>query len=72
MKLATRVRRAAGRSVSDRPNGQGPFAAVLFGHWGNGTRAEFISRSENLRQSWRGLAYPRLPLGPSATVAQDS
>lgn len=24
------------------PNGKGPFAAILFGHWGNGTRAEFI------------------------------
>jgi hypothetical protein len=24
------------------PNGNGPFAAILFGHWGNGTRAEFI------------------------------
>jgi dienelactone hydrolase len=24
------------------PKGKGPFAAILFGHWGNGTRAEFI------------------------------
>jgi dienelactone hydrolase len=24
------------------PKGRGPFAAVVFGHWGNGTRGEFI------------------------------
>jgi hypothetical protein len=24
------------------PKGKGPFAAVVFGRWGNGTRAEFI------------------------------
>lgn len=28
------------------PDGKGPFAAVLFGHWGNGTRAEFIPEAE--------------------------
>jgi hypothetical protein len=28
------------------PNGNGPFAAVLFGHWGNGTRAEFIPEAK--------------------------
>jgi dienelactone hydrolase len=28
------------------PNGKGPFAAVLFGHWGNGTRAEFIPEAK--------------------------
>jgi len=28
------------------PNGNGPFAAVLFGHWGNGTRGEFIPEAE--------------------------
>src|SRR5689334_9489511 len=24
------------------PKGKGPFTPILFGHWGNGTRAEFI------------------------------
>jgi hypothetical protein len=28
------------------PTSKGPFAAVLFGHWGNGTRAEFISEAK--------------------------
>ena len=28
------------------PRGKGPFAAVLFGHWGNGTRAEFIPEAK--------------------------
>lgn len=28
------------------PKGKGPFAAVLFVHWGNGTRAEFIPEAK--------------------------
>jgi len=28
------------------PKAKGPFAAVLFGHWGNGTRAEFIPEAK--------------------------
>jgi dienelactone hydrolase len=28
------------------PKGKGPFAAVLFGHWGNGTRAEFVPEAK--------------------------
>src|SRR5260370_1627022 len=28
------------------PDGKGPFAAVLFGHWGNGTRAEFVPEAK--------------------------
>jgi dienelactone hydrolase len=28
------------------PKGKGPFSAVLFGHWGNGTRAEFIPEAK--------------------------
>ena len=28
------------------PKGKGPFAAVLFGHWGNGNRAEFIPEAK--------------------------
>src|SRR5215469_12797656 len=28
------------------PKGKGPFATILFGHWGNGTRAEFIPEAK--------------------------
>jgi dienelactone hydrolase len=28
------------------PKGKGPFAAVVFGHWGNGTRGEFIPEAK--------------------------
>src|SRR5205809_427971 len=28
------------------PKAKGPFAAILFGHWGNGTRAEFIPEAK--------------------------
>lgn len=28
------------------PKGKGPFAAILFGHWGNGTRGEFIPEAK--------------------------
>jgi cephalosporin-C deacetylase-like acetyl esterase len=28
------------------PTGKGPFAAVVFGHWGNGTRGEFIPEAK--------------------------
>src|SRR5262249_25798354 len=28
------------------PRGKGPFAAILFGHWGGGNRAEFLSEAE--------------------------
>lgn len=28
------------------PKGKGPFAAILFGHWGNGSRAEFIPEAK--------------------------
>ena len=28
------------------PNGKGPFAAILFGHWGNGTPVEFIPEAK--------------------------
>src|ERR1700761_2333135 len=30
------------------PAGKGPFAAIVFGHWGNGTRAEFIPEAKLL------------------------
>jgi dienelactone hydrolase len=28
------------------PKGKGPFAAIVFGHWGNGTRGEFIPEAK--------------------------
>ena len=28
------------------PKGKGPFAAILFSHWGNGTRAEFVPEAK--------------------------
>ena len=28
------------------PKGKGPFAAILFGHWGNGSRTEFIPEAK--------------------------
>ena len=28
------------------PKGKGPFAAIIFGHWGNGTRGEFIPEAK--------------------------
>jgi cephalosporin-C deacetylase-like acetyl esterase len=28
------------------PKGHGPFAAIVFGHWGNGTRGEFIPEAK--------------------------
>ena len=28
------------------PTGKGPFAAVVFGHWGNGTRGEFVPEAK--------------------------
>jgi beta-lactamase class A len=28
------------------PKGKGPFAAIVFGHWGNGTRAEFLPEAK--------------------------
>jgi dienelactone hydrolase len=28
------------------PKGKGPFAALIFGHWGNGTRGEFIPEAK--------------------------
>jgi hypothetical protein len=43
------------------PNGKGPFATVLFGHWGNGTRAEFLP--EQSTRDWRGCRIAFLLLG---------
>ncbi len=33
------------------PSDKGPFAAVLFGHWGGGTRTEFLSEAELYAQA---------------------
>jgi hypothetical protein len=49
------------------PKGKGPFAAILFGHWGNGTRAEFIPEAKIY-----GIAYPGLPMGPASTLVSIS
>ena len=38
------------------PTGKGPFAAILFGHWGNGTGGIY-SRGQNLRAGRRGIAH---------------
>src|ERR1700730_12409702 len=28
------------------PDGKGPFGAIVFGHWGNGNRTEFLPEAE--------------------------
>ncbi len=33
------------------PNGKGPFAGVVFGHWGGGTRTEFLPEAELYAQA---------------------
>src|ERR1700757_381876 len=43
------------------PNGKGPFAAVLFGHWGNGTRAEFIPEAKIYARAGAVSSIPDYP-----------
>jgi hypothetical protein len=43
------------------PNGKGPFAAVLFGHWGNGTRAEFIPEAKTYARAGAVSLIPDYP-----------
>lgn len=43
------------------PKGKGPFAAVLFGHWGNGTRAEFIPEAKLYAKSGVVSLIPDYP-----------
>ncbi len=49
------------------PNGKGPFAAVLFGHWGNGTRAELLVPPGDLGRTITGIG--RRPLCPNHRIA---
>jgi len=41
------------------PNGKGPLAGILFGHWGNGTRAEFIPKAKIY---CAGARFPSSPI----------
>lgn len=43
------------------PNGKGPFAAILFGHWGNGTRAEFIPEAKSYARTGAVSLIPDYP-----------
>ncbi|HZR58550.1 MAG TPA: hypothetical protein VFA74_16900 [Terriglobales bacterium] len=43
------------------PKGEGPFAAVLFGHWGNGTRAEFIPEAKIYARAGAVSLIPNYP-----------
>lgn len=43
------------------PKGKGPFAAVLFGHWGNGTRAEFIPEAKMYAKAGAVSLIPDYP-----------
>jgi dienelactone hydrolase len=43
------------------PEGKGPFAAVLFGHWGNGTRTEFIPEAKLYARSGALSLIPDYP-----------
>jgi hypothetical protein len=43
------------------PTGNGPFAAILFGHWGNGTRAEFIPEAKIYARAGAASLIPDYP-----------
>ena len=43
------------------PTGKGPFAAILFGHWGNGTRAEFIPEAKIYARAGAASLIPDYP-----------
>jgi dienelactone hydrolase len=43
------------------PKAQGTFAAILFGHWGNGTRAEFLPEAELYAQVCAVSLLPNYP-----------
>ena len=43
------------------PTGKGPFAAILFGHWGNGTRAEFIPEAKTYARAGAVSLIPDYP-----------
>ncbi len=43
------------------PKGNGPFAAVLFGHWGGGDRTEFIAEAERYSRAGAVCLLPSYP-----------
>jgi dienelactone hydrolase len=43
------------------PKGKGPFAPILFGHWGNGNRAEFIPEAKLYAQAGAVSLLPDYP-----------
>ena len=43
------------------PNGKGPFAAVLFGHWANGTRTEFLTEAKTYARAGAVCLLPDYP-----------
>jgi dienelactone hydrolase len=43
------------------PKGKGPFAAILFGHWGNGTRAEFVPEAKLYARAGAISLIPEYP-----------
>jgi hypothetical protein len=43
------------------PKGKGPFAPILFGHWGNGTRAEFIPEAKLYARAGAVSLIPEYP-----------
>jgi len=43
------------------PKAQGKFAGILFGHWGNGTRAEFLPEAELYAQAGAVSLLPDYP-----------
>ncbi len=43
------------------PKGKGPFAAVLFGHWANGTRTEFLAEAKTYAKAGAVCLLPDHP-----------
>ena len=43
------------------PNGKGPFAAILFGHWGEGVRTEFIAEAVRYAKAGAVCLLPAYP-----------
>lgn len=43
------------------PDGKGPFAGVVFGHWGNGDRTEFLPEAELYAQAGAISILPEYP-----------
>jgi hypothetical protein len=43
------------------PRGKGPFAGIVFGHWGNGNRTEFLPEAELYAQAGAVSILPSYP-----------